>query len=99
MIVMAFDVTLSTLNPLTPFTSGSSSNQTTVQLRTKPIARFLQSISLKPGETLVLTGMQQDDTTSTNSGVGSPYNPLLGGGVDAEKSESLIAIAITARLL
>ena len=98
-IVMDFDMTLSELQPLTSFTSGSGSNQSTVQLRNMPLARFQQHVGLKPGETLVLTGMQQQTTNTTNNGIGSPHMALLGGGVDAQKHDSMIAVVITARLL
>ncbi|SAL05773.1 type IVB pilus formation outer membrane protein [Caballeronia calidae] len=98
-IVIAFDMTLSQLDPLQTFSAGSSSSVTNVQLRTKPFARFQQQVWLKPGESLVLTGMQQQTTSTTNNGVGSPYMPLAGGGVDAQKSDTMIAIVITARLL
>ena len=98
-IVMDFDMTLSELQPLTAFNSGGSSNQTTVQLRTMPLLRFQQHVGLKPGETLVLTGMQQQVATSTNNGSGAPEMALLGGGGDAQKRHTMIAVVITAKLL
>ncbi|MGN6232405.1 MAG: pilus assembly protein PilN [Trinickia sp.] len=98
-ILIDFDMTLSDLLSLQTFTSGSGSGQSSVQLPTMQVTRFEQSVSLKPGETLVLTGMRQQQTASTNNGVGSPYMPLLGGGVDAQKADSIIAVVISARLL
>lgn len=98
-IMMVFDMTISELQPLQTFTSGSSASQSTVQLRTMPLARFEQSVGLRPGETLVLTGMREQSTSTTNNGIGSPYMPLLGGGVDAQKKDTMIAVVITARLL
>ena len=52
-----------------------------------------------PGETLVLTGLRDQSTSMTNNGTGSPFMPLLGGGVDAQKKDTMIAVVITARLL
>lgn len=98
-ILIDFDMTLSDLLSLQTFTSGSGSGQSSVQLPTMQVTRFEQSVSLKPGETLVLTGMRQQQTSSVNNGVGSPYMPLLGGGVDAQKGDSVIAVVISARLL
>jgi type IVB pilus formation R64 PilN family outer membrane protein len=98
-IVIAFDMTLSQLDPLQTYPAGSGASATNVQLRTKPFARFQQQVWLKPGESLVLTGMQQTTTSTTHNGIGSPYMPLAGGGVDAQKRDTLIAIVITARLL
>ncbi|WP_116138412.1 secretin N-terminal domain-containing protein [Trinickia diaoshuihuensis] len=98
-ILIDFDMTLSDLLSLQTFTSGSGSGQSSVQLPTMQVTRFEQSVSLKPGETLVLTGMRQQQTSSTNNGVGSPYVPIFGGGVDAQKADSIIAVVISARLL
>ncbi|MBN3761066.1 secretin N-terminal domain-containing protein [Burkholderia sp. Ac-20365] len=98
-VLIDFDMTLSDLVNLVTFTSGSGSNQSSVQLPTLQVTRFEQSVSLKPGETLVLTGMRQQSASTTNNGVGSAYNPLLGGGMDAQKGDTIIAVVITARLL
>lgn len=98
-ISVAFDMTLSNLNQLQPVSQGSGTSTTTVQLRNKPFARFQQSLDLMPGESLVLTAMREQTASTTNNGVGSPYMPLLGGGVDAGKKETLIAVVVTARLL
>ncbi|NKA75231.1 pilus assembly protein PilN [Ralstonia solanacearum] len=98
-ILIMFDMTLSNLNPLQEQTQGSGASLSKVQLRTKPLARFQQTVGLKPGESLVLTGLRDQTTSTTNNGVGSPYNPLAGGGVDASKRETMIAVVITARLL
>lgn len=98
-ILIDFDMTLSDLLNLQTFTSGSGSSASSVQLPTMQVTRFEQSVSLKPGETLILTGMRQQNTSTTNNGVGSPYLPLLGGGVDAQKGDTIIAVVISARLL
>jgi len=98
-ILIDFDMTLSDLLDLKTFTSGSGSSASSVQLPTMQLTRFEQSVSLKPGETLILTGMRQQNTSTTNNGVGSPYLPILGGGVDAQKGDTIIAVVISARLL
>ncbi|MFJ4291238.1 type II secretion system protein GspD [Cupriavidus sp. NPDC089707] len=98
-ILMNFDMTLSDLLPLQPFNSGGSSNQTTVQLRTMPTNRFTQSITLKPGESLVLTGLRNQKAATTNNGIGEPWMAALGGGVGATRGDTVIAIMISARLL
>lgn len=98
-ILMAFDMTLSDLLSLTTFTSGSGSNESSVQLPTMQLARFEQSVTLKPGETLVLTGMRQQNASTTNNGVGTPSFFGVGGGVDASKTQTILAVVITARIL
>jgi type IVB pilus formation R64 PilN family outer membrane protein len=98
-ILIAFDMTLSDLLSLTTFTSGSGANESSVQLPTMQLARFEQSITLKPGESLVLTGMRQQNDSMTNNGVGTPSFFGVGGGVDASKSQTILAVVITARIL
>lgn len=98
-ILIDFDMTLSDLLRLDTFTSGSGSSSSSVQLPKMQLTRFQQSVNLNPGETLVLTGMRQQGTNTTNNGVGSPYMSLLGGGVDAQRNDTIIAVVISARLL
>lgn len=98
-IMIDFDMTLSDLLKLTTFSGGSGTSESSVQLPTLQLTRLQQSISLRPGQSLVLTGMRQQNLTTTNNGVGSPYMALLGGGVDATNNDTLIAVVITARLL
>lgn len=99
-VLVAFDVTLTDKPTFTTFPpAGSSSTTSSVQLKDRPISRLQQSVSLKPGESLVLTGLRQRTAQTTNNGVGSPYMPLLGGGVDAQKGDTILAIVISARLL
>jgi type IVB pilus formation R64 PilN family outer membrane protein len=98
-VLIDFDMTLSDLLRLDTFSVGSGSSQSSVQLPKLQVTRFEQSVSLKPGDTLILTGMREHQTNTTNNGVGSPYMPLLGGGVDAQKAETVIAVVISARLM
>jgi type IVB pilus formation R64 PilN family outer membrane protein len=98
-ILIDFDMALSDLIRLDTFTSGSGTSQSSVQLPLEQITRFQQSIGLKPGESLVLTGMRQQNTSTTNNGVGSAWNPLAGGGVDATSGDTIIAVVITTKLM
>ena len=98
-ILLDYDMTISNLLSLTTFTSGGSTNQSSVQEAKQQLARFQQSLSLKPGQTVVVAGLRQKSAAVTNNGVGSPSMPLLGGGVDAQRGDTLLAVVITARLL
>ncbi|MBY4898651.1 type II secretion system protein GspD [Cupriavidus sp. AU9028] len=98
-IIMNFDMTLSDLLPLVPFNSGGDANRTSVQLRTMPTNRFNQSVNLKPGESLVLTGLRNQKATTSNNGIGEPWMAALGGGIGASRGDTVIAIVISARLL
>lgn len=76
-----------------------SSNGSSIEVPDTQEVTFSQSVSLKPGQTLVLTGYRERSAQITNNGVGSPYNPALGGGVDAQSADTVMAVVITARTL
>jgi type IVB pilus formation R64 PilN family outer membrane protein len=97
-IVVDFDMTLSDRPTFTTFPPNATGNTSSVQLKHRDVTRFTQNVSLKPGESLVLTGMHQQNTSVTNNGVGTPGMALLGGGVDAQKGDQIIAVVLTARL-
>jgi len=94
-IMMTMNITLSALQKLTQESSGGSS----IQVPTSTNSEFAQSVSLRPGETLLLTGYKQHQDQTQHNGVGSAFFPLLGGGADANNSNQMIAITITARTL
>jgi type IVB pilus formation R64 PilN family outer membrane protein len=80
-ILLDVNMTLSDLLGIQTITSGGSS----LQLPSIAQTTFQQMVSLKSGQTLVLTGYRQRGASVTNNGVGSPEMPLLGGGVDAQR--------------
>lgn len=94
-VILGMNMTNSVLNGFTTATSGGASIQTpNVDSYT-----FQQSVSLTPGDALLLTGLQHDYGGINKQGVGMPDNFLLGGGVNNKLSKQLIAIVITARIL
>lgn len=94
-IMIDLNMTLSDLLGIASASSGGS----TIQLPDVQSTTFEQSIALKPGETLVLTGYRQHTASVTNNGVGSPDFAALGGGVDAQRGDTVMAVVISARLL
>lgn len=100
-IVMDFSLTLSRLIEMVSLPPGCSSNSTQSCLTMPHLKNYdlQQIVPLKSGESLVLVGMQRADNSTQDKGVGSPFNPILGGGVDARQQRTLLAIVITARLL
>jgi len=94
-IMIDLNMTLSDLLGITSATSGTS----TIQLPDVTTTTFEQSVSLKPGQTLVLTGYRQHTASVTNNGIGSPDFAALGGGVDAQKGDTILAVVISARIL
>jgi len=86
---------LSTFGSLNPTTVGGS----LVDLPQTSSYTFQRSFSLNNGETLLLTGLTQDSTQTTNNGTGSPTFYGLGGGVDAQHAHQLFVIVVSARIL
>ncbi|CAN7779815.1 hypothetical protein LJR296_007923 [Cupriavidus necator] len=60
---------------------------------------FQQSTILTPGQSLMLTGVQQHNGKANSNGVGSASNYFLGGGVGNTTSKQITAIVITAKVL
>lgn len=94
-----FNVTLSQLIGMDTFPPGCTAGQSCVQTPKTQATQLQDIVTLKPGDTLVLTGHQQHVLTTAANGVGTPWLPILGGGADAQKSNTLIAIVLSARLL
>jgi type II secretory pathway component GspD/PulD (secretin) len=66
-----------------------------VSLYKQNVRNFMQRVSLRSGETLVLSGYEKNTSTAYKSGVESPDNPLAGGGRDALNNRDIIVIMIT----
>lgn len=78
-------------------TLGTAQNG--IQVTNQDLNTFQQSVSLMPGDALLLSGVQQDNTSLNNQGVGSATNAVLGGGIDNQIGKMMIAIVITAKVL
>lgn len=56
---------------------------------------FLQRVSMKSGETLIISGFEQTDENLDRQGTGAPNNYLFGGGYKAGRAKESIVILIT----
>jgi type IVB pilus formation R64 PilN family outer membrane protein len=56
-------------------------------------------VVIKPGQTVLLTSFSSNTGQLSGNGVGSPFNPLLGGGIDAANTKKIIAVTISANTL
>ncbi|MNJ61198.1 Outer membrane lipoprotein BfpB precursor [compost metagenome] len=56
---------------------------------------FNQTVRLKSGETLVLSGFDQTSEQGTKAGTGESWNFLLGGGVNRTTVRDVIVVMIT----
>jgi type IVB pilus formation R64 PilN family outer membrane protein len=90
-VMLQFSIDISTLRGISEITSGDSRIETP-ELDTR---NFLQRVSMKSSETLVISGFEQTDENVGNRGVGTPKNMLLGGTVKANSTKEVIVILIT----
>lgn len=94
-ILLGLNLTLSDLLSLDSVTSNGASLETPKV----SITAEEQSVSLKPGQTLMLTGFKQEGGSANDSGVGNPGFKALGGGKDSTTSHQVLVVLVTARVL
>ena len=94
-VLLQFYTNISSLLSLNSVQSGGEQIQTP-NIDTR---NFLQRVSMKSGQTLVLSGYEGTDDSLTQSGVGKPQNALFGGGYQGTRDREVIVILITPMLL
>ena len=94
-IHLVVSLSSSNLVRMDQFTSGSVSVQEPMVNAT----HLQDEVILKPGQALLLTALDSTNNQSSHSGTGSVINPLLGGGFDASRQRSLLAVCITAHVV
>jgi type IVB pilus formation R64 PilN family outer membrane protein len=94
-ILLGLSLTLSDLLSM----DSVSSNGSSIQTPKVSVTAEEQSVSLKPGQTLMLTGFRQVGGSANDAGVGNPDFKALGGGKDATSSHQMLVVLVTARLL
>lgn len=95
-MLLHFSLSLSNFDGVRKITQGNAYAE--APMVSIPI-NSVQQIRLKPGETLMLTGFDQDDSTTTRQGTLSPDNMLLGGNKGATETRSTLAVLITPVIL
>lgn len=90
-VIMRYTVDLSTIDSIEEF----STNDSTVQLPQRSVRNFMQNVSVKSGETLVLTGFQQVEGTDDEQGLFSPSAWFFGGKKKADANKKTIVIVVT----
>ena len=90
-IMLQFTTDISSLRGFRTVTSNNSSIETP-EVDTR---NFLQRVSMKPNETLVISGFEQTTDNLEQSGVGTPKNMLLGGTYKGASNKEIIVILIT----
>lgn len=92
-IIMRYTVDLSSIEKITDFSTPDGTS--TIQLPQRLVRNFMQNVSVKSGETLVLTGFQQVGGTDTSSGTGASWAWFLGGSKKANSTNRTIVIVVT----
>lgn len=92
-LMLQFSMDLSDLVKLTTFTSPD--NRTSIQLPQKNLRNFLQRVSMRSGETLILSGFQQTLAQDSQNGIGSPSVWALGGSRNTSGKTTTLVIMIT----
>lgn len=94
-VLLQFYTNISSLLQLQTVQSGGQQIQTP-EVDTR---NFLQRVSMKSGQTLVLSGYEGTNDNLTKSGVGSPSNFAFGGGYQGTRDRQEIVILITPVLM
>ncbi len=94
-ILLQYSLSVIDLLGIEPFSSGTGQNSSSIQLPETASRIFVQQAMLQSGQTLVLSGVDQNDITQDRSGVGSPFNMLLGGRNANTESRRMLFISIT----
>lgn len=95
-IMVQFNINLSSLDEIRKINIGDSSAEApniSMPLNT------VQKVKMRPGETLMLTGINQNDDSSTRTGTGTHWNWVLGGGINAQSNRTMLVVLITPTLL
>lgn len=92
-IIMRYTVDLSSIEKITDFSTPDGTS--TIQLPQRLVRNFMQNVSVRSGETLVLTGFQQVGGTDTSSGTGASWAWFLGGSKKANSTNRTIVIVVT----
>lgn len=98
-VVLGMSMTNSVLNSLKTITSGSGSNQSSIQTPDIGTTTIQNTVTLTPGDALLLTSLANDTGSNQNNGVLSPFFYLLGGGFDSASGKKIVAIVVTAKVL
>lgn len=91
-ILVQFNLNLSSLDSIRPIDAGNAKAEApNINLPLNTV----QKVKVTPGDTLVLTGINNVDDSSTRTGTGWHWNWVLGGGANASKSNTVLLVLIT----
>ena len=93
-LLLQLQVNLSSLRELKTFSAGGSA----VQQPNIDSRQLFQTVKLRSGQTLVLSGFEQERLMSNLTGVGSPKFMGLGGNRAAQRMRTVLVLTVTPRV-
>ena len=96
-VLLRYSVDLSSIDAIETFESPDGN--TAIQLPRRSVRNFMQNVSMRSGQSLVLTGFQQANSNTTSSGPFSSSAWLLGGGKSTDELLRTIVIVVTPRIV
>ena len=94
-VLVEYALNLNDFNGFSQFSTGSGATAQSLSLPNTTLKNILQRASLRSGQTLVLSGFKQANATSTDQGIGSVKNWLLGGGNQSSNTVQYLVITVT----
>ncbi|WP_323117803.1 PilN family type IVB pilus formation outer membrane protein [Burkholderia alba] len=94
-VMLQFSTNISSLLRLKEVKSSDARDAMRIQTPEIDTRNFLQRVSMKSGETLVISGYEGANDALNRQGVGTPDMIALGGGYDAQRAREVIVILIT----
>lgn len=96
-VMLRYSVDLSSVDQIETFESPDGNSA--IQLPRRSVRNFMQNVSMRSGQTLVLTGFQQSNATANKSGMLSPSAWMLGGGKNSDELMRTIVIVVTPQIV
>jgi len=94
-VLLQFSTDISALRGIRSITSNGSSIETP-EIDTR---NFLQRVSMKSNETLIISGFEETDDKLNRQGTGRPNNFLFGGGLSASAKKEVLVVMITPTMM
>lgn len=94
-VLVQFSMDMSELTRLRTVTSGQGVNQQSIQTPEVSSTQILQRASLRPGETLVLTGFDRQNSRYDKRTLTEDSESFLGGSIDGTNTKEVSVIMIT----
>lgn len=94
-LVLDFGMNLSDLKGITSVSSGTGANQQTIELPDTVASQMVPSVTMATGDTLVLSGLQQDNNSYNKRTFGRDVSPGLGGLFQGTSAKTLLLVLVT----